>query len=163
MSKNRLKISIFLCLEMGFYRFELPFIILYKDHSMDIYLVSLHPSKLLLKQTISSLFFVHWANKTPYFNNGQYQHTIYKPKTTWENLPQLCNQTTKSPQCSYRAYKCGYDIFWYVQLNSPHFLFLTKFTISPIVRWDHGKDMIDRTAFWTLSWCWTGSDMNIVD
>ena len=31
------------------------------------------------------------------------------------------------------------------------------------VRWDHGKDMLDGTAFWMLSWCRTSSEMYIVD
>ena len=31
------------------------------------------------------------------------------------------------------------------------------------VSWDHGKDMLDGMAFWTLSWCCTGAEMYIVD
>ena len=31
------------------------------------------------------------------------------------------------------------------------------------LRWDHGKDMLNGTAFWTLLWCCTGVEMYIVD
>ena len=65
-----------------------------------------------------------------------------------------CTRTVRPPNA--RAIRTfPLPIFRFAIGESP----LNKF----FVRWDHGMDMLDGTAFWTLSWCRTGSEMYIVD
>ena len=71
--------------------------------------------KLLLKQTISSLFFVHW----PKTHISTMDDTT--PSTSQKKLGRTSHNfatNNREPQCSHGAYKCGYNIFWYVQLTS---------------------------------------------
>ena len=49
----------------------------------------------------------------------------------------------------------------------PLTIFFVAIGESPLnkffVRWDHGKDMLDGMAFWTLLWGYPGVEMYIVD